>query len=194
VCKHPEILCLLKEVDASSEGGTREDSEEEDVFIPKEKQPTRVRGSHVKSSSKGSSHSSADSLFEEEGEDVERDKAKRSRHLEATPTPEGTERGKPFGHTPKSRPRGALLSDLTSSEGDGEHLDASFSSTSGKSGIRKVRYHLAKVGEAKQKLLGKLEESGEADCNRHGGGGVAEARTDGPEEEDETTQQAGCKY
>lgn len=175
VCKHPEILRLLREAGASQEGAAREDSEEEDVFIAKEKQVTRVRGSHIKSGSKGSSRSSAGSLFEEE-EGFAKDKVKVSLYIEGascggTPEMVGAEKGNSFSQTPKSRPRSALYSDLSSSGSESEHMDAT--SSAGKSGVRKVRYHLAKVGEAKQKFLGKLEESREADCSK-GGGGVAE--------------------
>lgn len=179
VCKHPEILRLLREADASRDEGAQEESEEEDVFIPKEKQLARAKGSHVKSGgSKGSSRSSGENLFEEE-EDFAKDKTKGPTFVEGassgvTSEGAGAERERNIAQTPKSRPRSALYSDLsTSSESDGDHLDPP-ASTGGKSGIRKVRYHLAKVGEAKQKLLGKLEESGEADSNRSGGEGVAE--------------------
>lgn len=173
VCKNPEILRLLREAGASREGAAKEDSEEEDVFIAKEKQVTRVRSSHIKSGSKGSSRSSAESLFEEE-EGFAKEKVKGSTYLEGagcggTPEVAGAEKGKNLGETPKSRPRGALYSDLSSSESESDTT----SSSAGKCGVRKVRYHLAKVGEAKQKLLGKLEETREADCSK-GGEGVAQ--------------------
>lgn len=161
VCKNPEILSLLKEERGGGEG---EEGEEEDVFAPKEK-GAKIRTSHLKTGSKGGSRSSVESFYDDEfPRDVE------SSHSHGgKSTPEARHGGRQkLSNTPKSRPRGVLYSDLSSSEGEGEHLDPS-----GKLGVRKVRYHLAKMGEAKQKLLGKLEESefGKADFGRHGGSG-----------------------
>ena len=103
VCKHPEILRLLREADASRDEGAREESEEEDVFIPKEKQVARVKSSRVKSGgSKGSSQSSGESLFEEE-EDFARDKTKEPMFVEGASsglTSEEAEREKSIGQTP----------------------------------------------------------------------------------------------
>lgn len=160
VCKHQEILHLLKEEQLSHDEEARGDSEEEDVFVPKEKR-TRLRDAHLKTGSKGSSRSSADSFYED---DVPQDGGNRRRagvYRDGTGSNSEVEAygdmSKRVGHTP-SRSRGVLYSDLSSSESEGEHLDPH-----GKSGVRKVRYHLAKMGEAKQKLLGKLEESSEVD-------------------------------
>ncbi len=196
VCKHQDILCLLREgggeeggAEGGGEGGgAREDSEEEDVFAPpQERQRGRARDSSLKSGSKGSSRSSADSLslYGEEGEE---DEAGRQQEDEDTNsyhhhqegggvvvTPDGGVGGaaaarmisRRMDHitTPKSRPRNALYSDLSSSESEGENLDPpgrGRRSAGRYGGVRKVRYHLAKMGEAKQRLLGKLEETGEA--------------------------------
>ena len=165
---------MLKEErgdDIHGEGEEEGEEEEEDVFAPKEK-GTKMRNSHLKSGSKGSSRSSVESFYDDEfPREVE---SSYSRGEKSTPEARHGGRQK-LGNTPKSRPRGILYSDLSSSESEGEHLDPS-----GKVGVRKVRYHLAKMGEAKQKLLGKLEESesGEADFGRRGSGGNARGVAD----------------
>ena len=214
VCKHPEILQLMREEGEEEEGvspegispeerggGVREDSEEEeeeeeeDVFAPaQEKQRTRLRDyPSLKSVSKGSSRSSAESLGlydEEETKNQDRAKDTNSYHHHHLLHRYDQEGGGVVGspdqevggaaaagiivssgigsrvahHTPKSRPRSSLYSDLsTSSESEGENLEP----PGGRSGGRKVRYHLAKMGEAKQRLLGKLEETGEAESRTH---------------------------
>lgn len=160
-CKNPQILHLLRE---GSRVAAREESDEEEVFVSKEKQK-RIRATHIKKGSKGSSRSSGESFYEEEDElvkDKGKDKLRGSSFSDGVSTPDGTG-SRTYDQTPKSRPRSVLYSDLSSSESEGEHIDAS-SSSRAKSGVHKVRYHLAKMGEAKQKLLGKLEESGELDC------------------------------
>lgn len=194
VCKNPEILSMLKEEMGDREG---EGEGEEDVFAPKEK-GAKIRNSHLKTGSKGSSRSSVESLYDDEfprdAVAEEEEESSYTRGEKTTPEASrhhggggggGGRQKLELGSTPKSRPRarGVLYSDLSSSESDGEHLV----DPSGKSGVRKVRYHLAKMGEAKQKLLGKLEESesGEAEFGRHGigGGGGSMRGVAGPQKE-----------
>lgn len=189
VCKNPEILCLLREERAPREDA-REESEEEDVFVPKEKK-LRLRDSHLKSGSKGSSRSSVDSFYEEDG-----GKNVGSSHnvKGINTTPDGSGRmDRKMDHTPKSRPRNVLYSDLSSSESEEEHSYP----PGGKSGVHKVRYHLAKMGEAKQKLLGKLEESRELESGRVKGGEVIDGRgKEGDSEamDDDPTGVCVCMY
>ena len=183
VCKHQEILRLLRgegprrdtKESTNDEDEEEEEEEEEDVFVPKEKR-IKTRDLHIKSGSKGSSRSSGDSFYEE---DFLKDPPQSESGVVGTPEgvgvgakgfgAEDVNRG--FGHTPKSRPRGALYSELSSSESEaeavgGECRAALPSDPPRKSGGRaKVRYQLAKMGEAKQKLLGKLEESGEMETS-----------------------------
>ena len=146
--------------------GSKIDSEEEDVFVLKDKRVKSRDQSHFKvGSSKGSSRSSLDSDREDErGDDEDRRKGRSlyrdggSLIKKITTTPVGvysTGMDRNIDHTPKSRPRNVLYSDLSSSESDGEHSDPS-------GGHGRGRY-LAKRSEVKQKLLGKLDESKEAD-------------------------------
>lgn len=203
VCKSPEILALLREGRRPSVGGKEkvkvereegdggreeEEEEEEDVFVRK---AVHVRDSHLKKGSKGSSRSSGDSICEE-GEEEDGGVARGGRgeadDIVSTPTRASD---KKMGHTPKSRPRSALYSDLSSSEGEGDN-----SEPPRKLGGRKVRYQLAKVGEAKQRFLGKLEESGELEGGRGKGvgatGSAGHVKEEGNEDSDVESELNCC--
>lgn len=184
VCKNPEILSLLREERAPREERehAREDSEEaaeeeEDVFVTRDKTVGRVRDSHLKTGSKGSSRSSADSICEEKEGEIESGLYRDADEVCNTPN---RVMGKKFSHTPKSRPRNILYSEPSSSGSDSE--------PPGKLGGRKVRYHLAKMGEAKQKLLGKLEESGELESGHVRGPEVTQSEGCGKEDDSETSE------
>ena len=148
-CKNEEIVHLMKEW-PSRHRPAHEDSEDEDVFTPCKETRLKRCGSQLRTGSKGSSHSSIGDE-DSDGSVVQGICA----------SPEGIistscEISRGVVNTPTSRPRGVLYSELSSSESDDEVLP-------GQAGIPKRRYHLTKMGEAKQRLLGKLEESGELD-------------------------------
>ena len=153
VCKHKEILHLLTKGKISFDDEPKEDSEEEDVFISKEKR-VRTQEPHFKVESKGSSWSSVDSFGEDNDGEKEKTSFQDGHGVQTTPVV-GRGMYSREGTTPKSRPRSALYSDLSSSESENESSDPP--------SFRKGRYQLAKMVEAKQKLLGKLDELGEAD-------------------------------
>ena len=194
VCKNQEILSLLHQSHAHQQeeggmapGGGEEESEEEDVFVSKEKS-VRVRDSHLKAGSKGSSRSSADSILEEEL--ATRDSERGRGTSPDRPAPERN-----TDNTPTSRPRSSFYSDLSSSESEGEHHEPP-PGAGGKLGGRKVRYHLAKMGEAKQKLLGKLDESSEPENQSKGsvvvkGSEVTEDVGHGSEEDNDEAMDNG---
>ena len=142
VCKNEEIVRVMK--DWSGHRHAHEDSEDEDVFTLS-KERLRVSCSHLRAGSKGSSHSSVG----EEEADVCNGKGTTP---DTITTKSGTGRG--VVYTPTSRPREAFYDGLSLMEGDGDN------NSKPAEGLKR-RCLLAKMGEAKQKLLGKLEESGD---------------------------------
>ena len=154
-CKNPDIVSLMREW--PQHRGIQDDSEDEDVFaVSKETRP-QSRTSQLRRGSKGSSRSSA-------GDDSDSGVMKgsilygnaRGRHKEAI----ASDLSRRAGHTPTSRPRSVLYSDLSSSASEDE---AEKLKKTPKLRGRKGKYNLAMMAETKQKLLGKLDKSSEAD-------------------------------